>query len=551
MARLEASFQHFTPSNLMRIYMYLLIPLLCAVVSSCGTTSSMTPDALHDTSDKRGTVADKLSAALSDAEKTLASGLRTVEQRQAYAAQVGRVTALWLSLAKDQKAVLHVDETYRLETRIPANLLFDELIPAGTVKSRHLKRRITREGVGTPLIAHWKSSPERKAAEPLMTEAGYMTSVTATLDFTRTSGGLRRATLALHDSRMTQEVILAGGKQPLAADLTAYGEHYLAMKDVRMKGIKALLRSSEYMDKLGLFALERPDKNRIPLVLVHGLMSRPATWENVINELGDDPVLNRHYQVYLFRYPSGVPVIYSSEKLREHLGTLHGILAREGAGMRGRNMVLIGHSMGGLVSKAQVQDSGDRVWVNILGDTPAALGLSKEEHEALRRYLEFDPNPNISRIIFAATPHRGSSMADGRLARIGRSLVKLPGQTFGSTFEVLESLASRDAYLSELLKRGMPTSVDNLSPGSPYVRIANSLPFRPGVRLHSIIGNKEGRPLTDPECSDGVVPYSSSHLDNVESELIVRSGHGVHEKPEAVEEMRRILRLHLKGLGLY
>ncbi len=535
----------------MRIYMYLLIPLLCAVVSSCGTTSSMTPDALHDTSDKRGTVADKLSAALSDAEKTLASGLRTVEQRQAYAAQVGRVTALWLSLTKDQKAVLHVDETYRLETRIPAKLKFDELIPADSIKSRRLKERLTREGVGAAFVAHWKFTAARKAAEPFMSEAGYLVPVTATLDFSKASGGRRRATFSIHDPRESRTVLLAGRQQPLAADFTAYGEHLLGMKNVQMKGIKALLHSSEYMDKLGLLAFESPDKNRIPLVLVHGLMSRPATWENVINQFGADPEIQRHYQIYVFRYPSGVPVIFSSEKLREHLGTLQSILAREGAGMRGRNMVLIGHSMGGLVSKAQVQDSGDRIWVNILGDTPAALGLSKEEHEALRRYLEFDPNPNISRIIFAATPHRGSSMADGRLARIGRSLVKLPGQTFGSTFEVLESLASRDAYLSELLKRGMPTSVDNLSPGSPYVRIANSLPFRPGVRLHSIIGNKEGRPLTDPECSDGVVPYSSSHLDNVESELIVRSGHGVHEKPEAVEEMRRILRLHLKGLGLY
>jgi len=109
-----------------------------------------------------------------------------------------------------------------------------------------------------------------------------------------------------------------------------------------------------------------------------------------------------------------------------------------------------------------------------------------------------------------------------------------------------ENRSSHLAGLSEL-----PTSVDNLSPGSPYVKIANSLPFRSGVHLHSIIGNKEGKPLTDPECSDGFVPYSSSHLDNVDSEFLVRSDHGVHEKPEAIEEMRRILRLHLRQMNLH
>lgn len=529
----------------MRIYGYLFITLLCVGIPSCSTP--LRPASVN----LRGASKGELAEALAETEKVLAGGLQTENQRQAYATLIGRVTALWLSFAEDKTAKIDAGERYCLEPRMPANLRFDELIPANTIKSRRIKRRITREGVGAAFVAHWKFSPERKRTEPFMSEAGYLSSVTATIDFSRAPGGKRTAMLVIHDSRVALSVRLAGRQQPLAADLTAYGEHLLAMKNVQMKGIKALLRSSNYMDKLGLLAMESPDKDKIPLVLVHGLMSRPATWENVINELGDDPEIQRHYQVYLFRYPSGVPVIFSSERLRENLDTLRATLARDGAGRTSRNMVLIGHSMGGLVSKSQVQDSGNRIWVNILGNTPQGLGLSKAEYEALRRYLEFNSNPNISRVIFAATPHRGSNMADGRLARIGRSLVKLPGQTFGTTFEILENISSRDAYLSELMKRGMPTSVDNLSPNSPYVRIANSLPFRPGVHLHSIIGNKEDRSLTDPKCSDGVVPYTSSHLEGVDSEIIVRSGHGVHEKPEAVEEMRRILKLHLHHLNLH
>jgi hypothetical protein len=41
-----------------------------------------------------------------------------------------------------------------------------------------------------------------------------------------------------------------------------------------------------------------------------------------------------------------------------------------------------------------------------------------------------------------------------------------------------------------------------------------------------------------------VVAYSSAHIDGVESELVVRSPHSVQGKPEAIAEVRRILRLH-------
>lgn len=499
----------------------------------------------------QGASVTELSGALAEADKAMQEGLETEEKRQAYATQVGRVVALWLALSDDsaRSAPMQVGDSFRLVPQFPRGLRFDELIPSNTIRSRHLKHRMTRDGVGLSMVAHWKHTPERKAREAFMSDGGYLCPVTATLDF-RQSAGRRVALLVLHDSRVTQTVRLGGHELPLAADLTAYGEYLLSMEAARMAGIKALLRSSSHMDKLGLIALEPPSKDRIPLILVHGLMSRPATWENVINEFGTNPDIQRHYQVYLFRYPSGVPIIYSSQKLRENLAQLHDILARSGAGRRCGNMVLIGHSMGGLVSKAQVQDSGDRFWVTILGKGPQELGLKKEEHESLRRYLEFNPSPHISRVIFAATPHRGSEVADSRLAHLGRRLVKLPGQTFGSTFDILQGLAERNQSLGQLLARGMPTSVDNLSPSSPYVRIATTLPFRPGVHLHSIIGNKDGRPTTDPKCSDGFVPYSSAHLEGVDSELIVKSDHGVHEKPEAIEEMRRILKLHLRTLNL-
>lgn len=529
------------------------IPLLLLVLGSCSSVpKSFTSRSARNSFSLRGATPEELGQALAEADRASNAGLKTKEDRQAYEVATERAVALWLSLsdAESRSQPLAAGESYRLEPSWPPNLRFDQLIPANTIKSKELKHRFTREGVGSPFVAHWKYTPERKAAEPFMSDGGYLTSVTATVDFRPAGNGTRVASLRLQDPRASETVSIKGNKHSLAADLSAYGEYFMSIKEVQMAGLKALLRSSKHMDKLGLISLEHPAKDRVPVVFVHGLMSRPATWQNVINELGTDPVIQKHYQVYFFRYPSGVPIVFSSAKLREQLAQLHETLYKEGGRKLDHHMVLIGHSMGGLVSKSQVQDSGDRFWVNILGDKPQNLGLSREEYDALRNYLEFDPNPNIDRVIFAATPHRGSKLADTSLAHFGRKLVSLPGQTFGNTFDILEGIAARDQSLAQLLVKGMPTSVDNLSPQSPYVKVATSLPFRSGVHLHSIIGNKDGKALDDPDCSDGFVPYSSSHLDGVESELVVRSDHGVHEKYEAIEEMRRILRLHVKKLNL-
>ncbi|MBE2285117.1 MAG: alpha/beta fold hydrolase [Prosthecobacter sp.] len=528
-----------------RAWIHLLVLCIALCLDACTTTST-------GRRSSGGTGAAALELALADAEKASTGGLATREARHDYNEAVERAVALWFERSdeKNRSSSMLAGNSYRLQPSWPANLRFDELVPARVIKSKRLRSRVVREGVGVPLVAHWSYSAERKGAEPFMTEGGYFSSVTATIEFRRSGKGPRVASLVLHDSRGLEKVTLAGRRQPLAADLSAYGELLLSHKEIQMGGIKALLRSSDYMSKLGLIALERPSAERIPVVFVHGLMSRPATWENVINELSSDIVLQKHYQVYTFRYPSGVPIVYSAAKLRENLASLHKILEQQGTGRLCHHMVLIGHSMGGLVSKGQVQDSGDRLWVSLLGGTPDKLGLTRSEYDALRGYMEFDPNPSVSRVIFAATPHRGSYLADSTLAHIGRRLVKLPGETFGNAFDILEGIAKRDPKLGELFARGMPTSVDNLSPESPYVKVATSLPFRRGVQLHSIIGNKDGRSLTDPECSDGFVPYSSSHLEGVRSELVVRSDHSVHERPEAIEEMRRILRQHLTGLDL-
>ena len=65
-----------------------------------------------------------------------------------------------------------------------------------------------------------------------------------------------------------------------------------------------------------------------------------------------------------------------------------------------------------------------------------------------------------------------------------------------------------------------------------------------GIPYHSIVGNKTRSNAPD-EMADGIVPYSSSHLAGAASETVISGSHSIHETPEAILELRRILRGHL------
>jgi triacylglycerol esterase/lipase EstA (alpha/beta hydrolase family) len=447
------------------------------------------------------------------------------------------------------------DRTWNIAASWPESVRFDELVQVAPLDQRQLREVEQRDGVGAPLVARWEQTAERKKTEPFLSDAGYLAPVTVTLDFRASGQGRSSVMLRVHEVRTEETVSIAGRKHALAADFSAVSELVLTLsqqKKVGMPGMDALRHSDKYLDKMGILALEPPSPDRIPVIFVHGLMSRPLTWHNAFNELGSDPVIRKNYQIYFFRYPSGVPVVYSAAKFRQQLSVLHEELERVGNHRAAHHMVLIGHSMGGLVSKMQITSSGDRLWLNVLGAKPSDLGLSPEELKSFQQFLEFNPNPNVDRVIFVSTPHRGSKLAEGFVGAVARRLISLPGKvlatTLGTTVHLLQGQASSNGQVAVLLKRGIPNSVENLSPKSRFVKESMLLPLKPGLHVHTIAGNKDGRPLTDPKCGDGVVPYTSAHLDGVDSELVVRSNHGAHEKPEAIAEMRRILLLHLKGM---
>jgi hypothetical protein len=148
--------------------------------------------------------------------------------------------------------------------------------------------------------------------------------------------------------------------------------------------------------------------------------------------------------------------------------------------------------------------------------------------------LIFSANPTVRRVIFVATPHRGSSLATGGIGALGTRLIRLSLRVESA---ITNTMRAALAPNNDPREYRAPTSIFDLSPKNPLLVALDKLPVE--APHHSIIGDR-GRG-DSPRSSDGVVPYWSSHLDSAESELIVPANHGAMNHPEAVAEIRRIL----------
>jgi len=290
---------------------------------------------------------------------------------------------------------------------------------------------------------------------------------------------------------------------------------------------------------LGLFFLEPYRPGRIPVVLVHGTASSPGRWGDLVNELGNDRAIAERYQFWLFQYNTGNPVGYSGGLLRHTLETAVRRLDPEGRDAALHQMVVIGHSQGGLLTKLTAVESGDAFWKRVSRVPIDELDLSADVRETLRRSLFYTPAPFVKRVIFLCTPHGGSYLASFSLAGLVADLVALPSNLAQVGFEL--ALRNPGNLLLGNVGR-LPTSIDNMTPGNPFLKALGELPVAPGIAANSIIAVQGSGP---PETgSDGVVRYESAHIEGVESEFIVRSGHSAQSNPDVIQEIRRILLLH-------
>jgi pimeloyl-ACP methyl ester carboxylesterase len=416
-------------------------------------------------------------------------------------------------------------------------------VALGDLEIRGMRNRYWRPGAGVALAASLAPA-EGSEVDPWLPRDAKVP-VTAFVRLEELAPDLSRAhgTLEFYDADETPAIAVGSASVPLASEPSAALAYLLEGSPVWDFEIAGFRRSDLQVagvsgaHGLGFLSPYRP--GRIPVVLVHGTLSSPARWAEMANELLGDPRIATHFQLWYFIYNSGIPLLGSAVELRAALQNAVHDLDPEGKDPALRQMVIVGHSQGGLLTKLMVVASGNAFWEVWSDEKFESVEFSSETRTLLENAIFFEPLPFVRRVIFIATPHRGSFLAENWLGMLARKLVNAPSALARSSLELATLSKSERVFRRPLV---FPTSIDNMDWSDPTLRTLASLTIPPGVHANSII------PVKTPPIAtgdDGVVRYESAHIEPVESELVVLgSDHSTQANPETIEEVRRILYEH-------
>lgn len=415
--------------------------------------------------------------------------------------------------------------------------------PVAELEVRGFRNRYRRPGIGAPLAAKLRSTPASEA-QPVPMAPTTRLPLTGVMRIDAPLAAIRSGAVSGHldlfSSLDVDTVEIEGREIALEAEPTAALAEGLAESRFWQNELRMFLGDVLGVPgRAGIAGLRPYRPGRIPAVFVHGTASSPARWANMVNDLIADPRLRRRYAFWFFRYDSGQPIPFSAWQLRDALAK--GIERADPSGTDPclRDMIVLGHSQGGLLTKMTTIDSGNTFWRNISSKPFDEVKLANDDRALIRDVVFVEPLPFVRRVIFLATPHRGSYLAGPQIVRrLAQRLVRLPSDVVRVGAD-LATLNPTGAMASGRVS----TSIDNMSPGHPFIRALASIPVTQGVPAHSIISVDDDKPLT--EAGDGVVKYESAHVEPVESELIVRSPHsGMQDQAETIEEVRRIFLEH-------
>ncbi|OYP38949.1 hypothetical protein CGZ80_01515 [Rhodopirellula sp. MGV] len=415
-----------------------------------------------------------------------------------------------------------------------------------TLRSKH-----TTFGLGVPMIAVRKSDSERDPREKYYPE-GLSYAVTAMMRCTgkndESKEGSNVCVLEFFDPLKANQVKLASHWVPLETDLTTPLAFFLDTPRFRERNreTEGLINPEDASKNRGVYMLEPYDPNRIPVLMVHGLWSSPRTWMDMFNDLRSFAEIRERYQFWFYLYPSGQPFWISATQLRTDLQELRETFDPMHQDAPIDEMVLVGHSMGGLVSRMQTIDSGDDFW-QIVSDQPREKLLGDEQQRMkLVSTLYFHPNQSVKRVITIGTPHRGSQFANDVTRWLARKVIKLPKISTATGKTLVDSNPN---YFRDTELLTMANAIDSLAPESPIFPVMMRAKYAPEVKYHNIIGVLADPTLLQKKAGrgDGIVAYDSAHMNDTESELVVDAEHTkIHMTGQAIFEVRRILLEHLQ-----
>jgi pimeloyl-ACP methyl ester carboxylesterase len=362
-----------------------------------------------------------------------------------------------------------------------------------------------------------------------------------------------RAMLELYDPLSTTDIAVDRVRVPLESDVTTPLAYFLSSPELNEIATTGLL-NPESLQKLvpgqkkaikGLWMVQPYEPGKIPVVFVHGLWSSPMTWMEMFNDLRSSPEIRNNYQFWFYLYPTGQPFWISAAQMRDDLAKVRQVVDPLRHEPALDQMVLIGHSMGGLVSRLQTLESGQDFW-HIVSDKPfGEVKAEPEIRQGLEKVLFFHPNPSVRCVVAIGTPCRGSHFSNDATQWLLGRLISLPTMIAQSQEKLYRD--NKDLFRDDKILK-IRTSIDSLSPSSPVFPAMIEARRAPWVKYYGIVGLVPEQGIFGKLAagSDGVVPYDSAHMDDVESELKVPADHStVHSHPRAVLEVRRILKDHL------
>lgn len=406
-----------------------------------------------------------------------------------------------------------------------------------------ISQRYETYGLGVPLIGVRKSPPDADPTDKFYPPV-IATPVTAFLrllpEGPPTPGEplpRRKVLLELYDPLAGCDIVVNGLRVPLESDLTTPLAYFLQQSSLESFAKLGFFTPDRWENQTGLYLTEPYDPHKVPVVFVHGLLSSPSTWSEMLNDLRGTPEIRNNYQFWFYLYPTGQPFWISAAQMRADLREMRAVFDPRRNTATLDQMVLVGHSMGGLVSKLQTVEGGEPYWAAI-SETPFQLVKASDGmKQKLEETFFFNPNPSVRRVVTIASPHQGSNYANGATQWLSSKLISLPKSMVSGYREFINE--NPDVLRPDMARRAS-TSIDALSPDNPLLPVLYSAPKPPWVTYHNIVGDGSGD-------GDGIVSLTSARVENAESEKVIHTDHTtIHRHPETILEVRRVLIEHLQ-----
>jgi pimeloyl-ACP methyl ester carboxylesterase len=406
-----------------------------------------------------------------------------------------------------------------------------------------LRNRYTRDGIGIPMVAR-RAPGESFPLEPYFPAGGYIAPITVYLRFD-SGQPAERVRVGLADTRLAEYVCFGRQTLPVAADFTAPYAVQITRDHARAAVRAALFGDSVPGSRLGLTISAPWDPGKIPLILVHGLASSAEAWRELTNDILGSEELRGRYQIIHYTYATSESFLATATRFRRDLAEFLAVVKYDSN--VSPKLVLIGHSMGGLLSKSVAVDSGNRLWDATFRVPVNALHADDAVRRAFEDALLLKPWPSVGMIIFMGTPQRGSDKADGFLGRLSASLLRLPADYVNLTREIgLRDSQELQPDIRSEFTSGRMTSVASLSPRNPLMQVYGALPIVAGVPFYSIMGtgthDARGRP------SDGYVTVESARLPGSVADTLLPIRHRQFDRAAPLNVVYRILREHAESV---